>query len=115
MTEDIAALGIGIDELLAFKVRINQAAKMYHLPFVAATLHLIEDIKKYNKINGLKKELSALYLGKFALNEACSSQSKSLITLAKLKSHGTTGDRILQLNSFLGTMDIDTRSTVEKL
>jgi hypothetical protein len=39
----------------------------------------------------------------------------NLITLAKLKSHGTTGDRILQLNSFLGTMDIDTRSTVEKL
>jgi hypothetical protein len=69
--------------------------------FVSATMHLIEDIKKYNKINGLKKELSTLYLQKFALDEACSSQRQSLIALAKLKSHGLTEDRLLQLNNFL--------------
>jgi hypothetical protein len=100
LTEDIAAWGIGIDELLAIKIGINQVAKFYNLPFVSATMHLIEDIKKYNKINGLKKELSTLYLQKFAL-EACSSQRQSLITLAKLKSHGLTEDRLLQLNNFL--------------
>jgi hypothetical protein len=80
---------------------MNQAAKHYNLPPLAATLRLIDDIKKYNKINGLKEELSALYLRKFVINEACSSQSESLITLAKLKSHGLTEDRILQLNNFL--------------
>jgi hypothetical protein len=64
-------------------------------------MHLIADIKKYNKINGLKKELSTLYLFKFAINEACSSQTESLITLAKLKSYGVTEDRILQLNNFV--------------
>ena len=101
LTEDIAAWGIGIDELLALKVGINQAAKFYNLPPLAATLRLIDDIKKYNKINGLKEELSALYLRKFAINEACSSQCESLITLAKLKSHGLTEDRLLQLNNFL--------------
>ena len=66
-----------------------------------ATLHLIEDIKKYNKINGLKKELSALYLQKYTLDEACLRQSEALITLAKLKSNGITEDRILRLNNFL--------------
>jgi hypothetical protein len=101
LTEDIAAWGIGIDGLLALKVGINQAAKHYNLPPLAATLRLIDDIKKYNKINGLKEELSALYLRKFAINEACSSQCESLITLAKLKSHGLTEDRLLQLNNFL--------------
>jgi hypothetical protein len=101
LTEDIAAWGIGIDELLALKVGIIQAAKHYNLPPLTATLRLIDDIKKYNKINGLKEELSALYLRKFVINEACSSQSESLITLAKLKSHGLTEDRILQLNNFL--------------
>jgi hypothetical protein len=45
--------------------------------------------------------LSALYLQKFAINEACSSQSESLITLAKLKSYGIMEDRILSLNNFL--------------
>ena len=64
---------------------------MYNLPFVSATMRLIYDIKRYNKTNGLK----------FAINEACSSQTKSLITLAKLKSYGITKDRLLELNSFL--------------
>ena len=101
LTEDIAAWGIGIDELLALKVGINQAAKHYNLPPLATTLRLIDDIKKYNKINGLKEELSALYLQKYTLDQACSRQSQSLIALAKLKSYGLTEDRILQLNNFL--------------
>jgi DNA-binding transcriptional MerR regulator len=41
LTEDIAALKIGIDELISLKVGINQAAKLYNLPPLAA----INDIK----------------------------------------------------------------------
>jgi hypothetical protein len=99
LTEDIAALDIGIDELLALKVGIKQAAKMYHLPFISATLRLIDDIKNYNKINGLKKEIDALSLQKYVLDETCPRQSQSLVNLAKLKSYGLTEDRILYLNS----------------
>ena len=64
-------------------IAINQAAKHYNLPFVSATLRLIDDIKKYNKIDGLKKELTALQLQKYALDQACSYQSQSLVNLAK--------------------------------
>jgi hypothetical protein len=106
-----AALQIGIDELIAFKAGINQAAKHYNLPPLTATLQLIDDIKKYNKIDGLKKEVAALYLQKYALDQACSRQSQSLINLAKLKSYGITEDRILQLNNFLGNNEYkDTKS-----
>jgi hypothetical protein len=101
LTEDIAALGISINELLSLKVAINQAAKMYNLPFVSAIIQLIDDIKRYNKINDLKKELFALQLQKYSLDEGCSRQSQSLINLANLKSNGITEDRILQLNRFL--------------
>jgi hypothetical protein len=100
-TEEIAAWGICITELLALKVGINQAAKHYNLPPLAATLQLIEDIKKYNKINGLREEISALYLQKYTLDQACSCHSQSLIALAKLKSYGLTENRILQLSNFL--------------
>ena len=100
-TEEIAAFGIGINELLALEIGIKEAAKYYNLPFVSATMRLIEDIKRYNKTNRLKKEIDALSLQKYALDEACSSKSESLITLAKLKSYGLTEDRLLQLNSFL--------------
>ena len=64
-------------------------------------MRLIYDIKRYNKTNGLKKAIDALSLQKYALDEACSSKSESLITLAKLKSHGITEDRLLQLNNML--------------
>jgi len=100
LTEDIAALGIGIDELLAIKIGINQAAKFYNLPPLTATLRLIDDIKKYNKINGLKEELSTLYLQKYTLDQACSRQSRTLVNLLKLKNYGLTEDGILQLNNF---------------
>jgi hypothetical protein len=100
-TEEIAAWGICITELLALKVGINQAAKHYNLPPLAATLQLIEDIKKYNKINGLNDKLSALYLQKYTIEQACSGHSQSLFALAKLKSYGLTEDRVLQLSNFL--------------
>jgi hypothetical protein len=62
---------------------------------------VISLIKDYNRKGQLKHELSSLCLQKFAINEVGSRQSESLITLAKLKNHGLTEDRILQLNNFL--------------
>ena len=100
-TEEIVALGIGVNQLLALEIGIKKAAKHYNLPFVSAAMQLTEDIKKYNKINGLKKEIDALSLQKYALDEACLNQSESLITLANLKSYGLTEDRLLELNNFL--------------
>jgi hypothetical protein len=44
LTEEIAALQIGIDELIALKVGIIQAAKHYNLPPLATTLQLIKKI-----------------------------------------------------------------------
>ena len=101
LTEEIAAWDIGIEELLALKVGIIQAAKHYNLPPLAAILQLIKDIKKYNKINGLREEISALYLQKYTIEQACSRQSQALIALARLKSYGLTEDRIMQLSNFL--------------
>ena len=44
-TEDIAALCIGIQELIAVEIGIKEAAKLYNLPFFNSTLRLIDDIK----------------------------------------------------------------------
>jgi hypothetical protein len=69
-------LQIGVDELIAFKIRINQAIKHYNLAPLTATMRLIDDIKNIIKLMGL-------YLRKFAINEACSRKSKPLVTLAE--------------------------------
>ena len=101
LAEGIAALGIRIDELLALEVGIKEAAKYYNLPYVSAAMRLMDDIKTYNKINGLRRELDRLSLQKYALDNAFSQQTQSLIALAKLKCHGITEARILELNNFL--------------
>jgi transposase len=100
-TEEIVALHIGIPKLIGLEVAIKEAAKMYNLPFFHSTVRLIEDIKAYNKLGGLKKELDRLSLQKSLLDQACSRQGQSLIALAKLKSNGITEDKILELNSYL--------------
>jgi hypothetical protein len=51
-----------------------------HLPLSVAAFRLFRDIRNYNKIGSLKKELSALCLQKYAINEACSCESQVLIS-----------------------------------
>jgi hypothetical protein len=77
-TEEIVAFGIGIQELIGLEVAIKEAAKVYNL-FFASTVRLIDDIKTYNKINGVKRELDRLSLQKYALDQACSRRSQSLL------------------------------------
>jgi hypothetical protein len=100
-TEELVSLGVGIQELIGLDVGIKKAAKMYNLPFFHSTVRLIDDIKIYNTIIGVKNELQRLSLQKCALDQACSRQSQALISLAKLKSHGITEDQILYLNNIL--------------
>src|ERR1051325_7349607 len=93
-TEGLVSFGLNIQELIGLDVEIKEAAKIYNLPFFHSAMRLIDDIKKYNKIGGLKHELDILSLQKFALDQACSRQSQSLIALAKIKNNGITEDRI---------------------
>jgi hypothetical protein len=50
-------LGVGIQELIGLEVAIKEARKIYNSSFYGSTVKLIDDIKSYNKINGVKKEL----------------------------------------------------------
>jgi hypothetical protein len=77
------ALNIDIKQLLVFDNTVNQLAKQYNLPSSVAAFRLFRDIRDYNKIGGLKKELSGLYLQKYALVQACARQSQTLAALAK--------------------------------
>jgi len=100
LTEDIAALGIGIDELLALKVGINQAVKLYNLTPMTAILRLVDDMK-YDKIADLERESSSLYMQKYTLDQVCFNQNKSMRDLINLQSLGITKDQVIVLNNFL--------------
>ena len=109
-TEKLVSLGLSIQELIGLDVGIKEAAKMYNLPFFHSTMRLIDDIKTYNKINGLRRELDRLSLQKYALDQACSRQSQSLVNLAKIKSHGISEEQIISLNTLLESNGYKTSS-----
>jgi hypothetical protein len=83
LTEDIAALGIGIHDLIVLKAGINQAVKLYILSPLPATLWVIEEIK-HNKIRGLDRELRRLSLQKVAITEACARHVQVFVNAAKM-------------------------------
>jgi len=81
LTEEIVALQVGVDELIAVKAMINLAVKLYNLPPLAAILRLIDDIKKYNMIGGLERELRRLLLQKIMVSEALARQSLAFVKM----------------------------------
>jgi hypothetical protein len=100
-TEEIVAFGIGIQELIGLEIGIKEAAKVYNMSFFNSTMKLIEDVKSYNKIGGLKKEVSRLSQQVFVVNGICANHNKAMMAMINLQSRGITEDRILQLNNLL--------------
>jgi hypothetical protein len=62
---------------------------------------LIRDIKDYDKMGGLKRELSRLCQQIFVVKECCFRQNKSMMAMLNLQIRGITEDKILQLNDLL--------------
>src|ERR1044072_10025157 len=87
--------------LLALVAAVNDLAEMYNLPIYTAAFRVMNDIKDYNKLGGLKKQLAALYAQVYTVKEVCSHPNQAMVDLVKLKSYGITEDHILKLNNYL--------------
>jgi hypothetical protein len=101
LAQKIRAMNIDIQQLLVFDATVNQLAKQYNLPPSVAAFRLFNDIRDYNKIGGLKKEVSRLCQQVFVVNGVWASQNKAMVAMINLQSRGITEDRILHLNNFL--------------
>ena len=101
LAQKMVAMNIDIKQLLLFDTAVNQIAKQYNLPLSVAALRLFNDIRDYNKIRGLKKELDKLLTQVFAIKECCFRQNKSIMAMLNLQSRGISEERILYLNNLL--------------
>jgi predicted component of type VI protein secretion system len=101
LAELIETMCIGKNELISYKIAVNEVVQMYGLTPSAAALHVINLVKDYNTRGQLKHELAELSFQKYAINEFCSNRSQVIMTLLNLQSHGITEDRILYLNDFM--------------
>jgi hypothetical protein len=101
LAQKIVALNIDMEQLLVFDNIVNQLAKQYSLPTYVAAFRLFNEIRDYDKIGGLKKEVSRLSQQVFVVNGVWANQKKAMMAMINLQSRGITEERILQLNSFL--------------
>jgi hypothetical protein len=94
-------LHIGKNELISFKLAVNEAAETYGLTPSAAALDVINLIKGYSKKGQLKYELSELSFQKYAISQFCSKRSQVIMALMNLRNNGITEEQIISLNNFL--------------
>jgi hypothetical protein len=97
----ICDLHIRKNELISFKVAVNETVQTYGITHSAAALDVINLIIDHNKKGQLKRELSELSFQKYAIDRFCSSRSEIIMALMNLKNHGITEERIMLLNNFL--------------
>jgi hypothetical protein len=98
LCEQIIRLRIGIGELLAFHTAVSEKAEIYNLSMESAAYRVIEDIQYYNKLGGMKKELSDLATKVFFMNQLSARQNNAVMALIKLQSQGVTEDQVLSLS-----------------
>jgi len=101
LAEQISRLPIGIGELLAFHTAVSETAEMNNLSMESAAYRVIEDIQYYNKLGGIKKQLSDVSTKVFVMNQFLARQNKAVVALFNLQSHGVTENQILYFHNIL--------------
>ena len=119
LAKKIVAMNIGINELLVFDLAVNKIAKQYNLPPSVAASRLLNEIRDYDKIGGMKREISRLSQQLIVVDGICTNRNKAMRAVLNLQSRGITQDRILYLNNILENngynIDIKSNSAVESL
>ena len=65
----IQCMRIGVDKLLVFSVAVNEKVETYNMLISATAYRVIDDIENYNRIGGLKNEISRLAVQIYGMNK----------------------------------------------
>jgi chromosome segregation ATPase len=95
LAEQITRLNIGVGELLAFHCAVYEKADTEKIPLDTAAYKIVEDIRDYSQLGGLKKEQYRLQQQIFMSQMFMGSREATLESLAKLQSLGVR-DEVIQ-------------------
>jgi hypothetical protein len=90
LAEQITRLNIGVGELLAFHCAVYEKADMEKIPLDAAAYKIVEDIRDYSQLGGLKKEQERLQQQIFMFNMFIASRQQALVSLIRLQALGVS-------------------------
>jgi hypothetical protein len=102
--EQILRLRIGLPELMAMHTIAIKKANSENLPEETAIYHVMEDIEDYERIGGLKNQISNLVMQKHSIAQICAPREKAIISLMRLQSLGVADTEILYVCEWLKNM-----------
>ena len=97
MCKQIVDLRIGIGEIIAFHTAVCEKAETLNLSRESAAYRVIEDIRDYAKLGGMKKQLNDISMQIFMMNQILGRQNYAVNALMKLQLYGITENQILNL------------------
>jgi hypothetical protein len=113
MCEQIMRIGIGLPELLAFHTAVVNKAERDNLSREAAAYRVMEEIEDYNKSGGMKKQLSALAMQIFTMDQFLGRRNKAFTSLLNMQGYGIGDDEIVRIGEFLNSILSNLAATVK--
>ena len=115
LAEQIMRLKVGIGELLAFHSTYEKA-DMERIPPDTAAYKVVEDIRDYSQLGGLKKEQDRVQQQIYMFNTFVANKQQAIMALFRLQNMGINEDQILNIDRFLAAVQRTTTcSTVDSL
>ena len=85
-----------------FDTAVCEKSEALNLSRDRASYHVIEDIRDYDELGGLKKRLNNISMQIFMMNQISARQNNAIMALCKLQIQGVSEDQILNACRFLG-------------
>jgi hypothetical protein len=114
LLEQIRAMGIDIDELIPFSIAVNEKARTNKLSISAAAYCVLKDIDDYNRIGGLKNEISNLAMQRFAINQISAPRDKAITALFRLQCYGISDEEVLNVYEYLNRERFESGATIRR-
>jgi hypothetical protein len=93
---------------------LNGKAQKYNLSISPAAYNVIEEMENYNRIGGLKNEISRFPAQIYAMNQICEPRNKAITSLPKLQNYDIRDDEILNMCEFLNRARFESAATIRR-
>jgi hypothetical protein len=102
--EQLLQYEVGINEVLAIKLAVDEKADMENISRGAAAYKVIEEIRDYSQLGGLKKEQDRLQQQIFMSNMIMTTRQQALVSLIRLQALGVSD---MEIKNMARLMDFD--------
>jgi hypothetical protein len=101
MCVQIMRVGITFPELLAYHTEVADKAARDNLSREAAAYCIMQDIENYNKIGGLKNEISKMVMQQYTIGQIMAPREKAIAALLRLQALGVKDEEIFNIYEWL--------------